>query len=558
MKKEFIKNNIHIFLSLVIGAVIFILIYGPDILNPTYIDWMFLTPAHDVPQHQIGWEFFRNTPWLFPFGIFNTLSYPVYTSVIDFDSIPIFAIIFKIFSDILPQNFQYLGLWGIICYMLQCLFGTIISKKFTNNKLLALLGGILFTLMPILSLRMYIHTALATHWLLLLCMMPIVYDKELSFKYKLYIYTVAGILTAGIQVYLIAICGIIVLVHTLYCVFANKQVKSMLFSILYSLSSIITLWLLGIFSMNTIAATDKESLFAYSANLNTLFNPSFVGRAYPELKIIEFPLESFGYLGCGILSLLFISLFLYFINKRKNINTIEKINKNFYIQCFILIGISMILACSPQITFNNKILFTVPYPDFIINIWSVLRSTGRFIFITDYVILTVIIAYLFKNTKVRTVVFLLIVSIVIQVYDLFDHYKGNYCKKSPDITYINAFNKDIYKNIFINVKVIYPVFDVLEYQLFIYDIAQYAYEHNMKLGNFYSSRDIEDYDERLEEKIKKPQDDELYIIPKDNIGEFFEKEQNLKYFYLTDNFIYAKTTPAEGLEEYTYDIKKER
>lgn len=39
-------------------------------------------------------------------------------SVLYTDSIPLFAIFFKALSPLLPETFQYFGLFGLMCYML--------------------------------------------------------------------------------------------------------------------------------------------------------------------------------------------------------------------------------------------------------------------------------------------------------------------------------------------------------------------------------------------------------------------------------------------------------
>lgn len=96
------------------GAVLFIVLYGTKILNFTYVDWIYVQQA-DIFQHQIGFEFIRNDIWRFPLGSYMNYAYPFGTSVVYTDSIPLFAIIFKLFAFLLPQSFQYFGLWGILC-----------------------------------------------------------------------------------------------------------------------------------------------------------------------------------------------------------------------------------------------------------------------------------------------------------------------------------------------------------------------------------------------------------------------------------------------------------
>ena len=79
----------------VIGAVCFIGIYGTNVLDFTNVGWLF-DNDHDLRQHYIAWCRFRSDPWDFPIGLISSLSYPNSMSVIYTDSIPIFAVLFKL------------------------------------------------------------------------------------------------------------------------------------------------------------------------------------------------------------------------------------------------------------------------------------------------------------------------------------------------------------------------------------------------------------------------------------------------------------------------------
>ncbi len=68
----------------------------------------------DPSQHYLGWEFYRRSDWFFPLGLTDQLAYPLKTSVIYTDSIPLFAVFFKLFRHILPAQFQYFGIWGVV------------------------------------------------------------------------------------------------------------------------------------------------------------------------------------------------------------------------------------------------------------------------------------------------------------------------------------------------------------------------------------------------------------------------------------------------------------
>lgn len=82
-KKEKQTNNIKkalsytnklwviMLLSGLIGAILFISIYGVKILDPTYEDWLF--EGGDLTQHYLGWVFYRRSGWHFPIGLIDNI-----------------------------------------------------------------------------------------------------------------------------------------------------------------------------------------------------------------------------------------------------------------------------------------------------------------------------------------------------------------------------------------------------------------------------------------------------------------------------------------------------
>lgn len=111
---------------------VFCSIYGIHVLNPTYTDW--LMSGGDLTQHYLGWKAYRNSSWHFPIGMTDTLAYPYLTSVIFTDSIPLFAVFFKILSPILPAEFQYFGFYGLLCFILQAVLAVRIIRNFTPPR----------------------------------------------------------------------------------------------------------------------------------------------------------------------------------------------------------------------------------------------------------------------------------------------------------------------------------------------------------------------------------------------------------------------------------------
>ena len=93
---KYIEKYIPIF-GMLLGGIVFLIIYGHKILNPTFIEW---TMDGDAAQHFLGWHFFRSEPWTFPIGVIQSYQYPQGTSLVYTDSIPLLAIPLKLLSPL--------------------------------------------------------------------------------------------------------------------------------------------------------------------------------------------------------------------------------------------------------------------------------------------------------------------------------------------------------------------------------------------------------------------------------------------------------------------------
>ena len=155
--------------SLVIGLSVFVYVTGGRILNPTSRDWLMVG---DSATHYMGWEFFRHTSLLqWPLGLNPKLGLDISSSIAFTDSIPLAAFIFKPFNSLLPATFQYLGLWILICFVLQTYLAARLLSHFLADQIQIALGSVFIALSPVLIYRLvhdgYGHIALVSHFLIL-------------------------------------------------------------------------------------------------------------------------------------------------------------------------------------------------------------------------------------------------------------------------------------------------------------------------------------------------------------------------------------------------------
>ena len=74
----------------------------------------------DNATYYFGWALYRHDTHLsYPLAWTDRVGYPVGTSIALLDAIPLFAILLRPLSPILPEPFQYLGLYSALCFVLQ-------------------------------------------------------------------------------------------------------------------------------------------------------------------------------------------------------------------------------------------------------------------------------------------------------------------------------------------------------------------------------------------------------------------------------------------------------
>lgn len=544
IKKLNSKKNIYMLIGIV-SAIIFCYIYGVKILNPTYTDW--LLQGGDLSQHYLGWKAYRISEWHFPIGMVDTLAYPGKTSIIFTDSIPIFAVIFKLLSPILPENFQYFGFWGIMCFVLQGLFAGKILSKYLKNSLIIIVSSILFVFTPVMIWRMYAHTALAGQWIILFGLDMVFDNKSYSnSKYMCLKVIIMGMLATLIHMYFVLMCGIIIvgLLINILLNYKNIKICTMLL-ILYLISVLITFAILGGFTLT--GSLQDGGLGIYSFNLNGLFNPQGWSNFFKDIPLYgEGQYEGFAYLGAGCIFLFILSSICFVSDDRAKKYIYN--NWKILISLITIIVVSTMVALSPVITINDKVIAEIKFPNFIISIWSVFRASGRIIWDTIYIIMLLSIIVILKTVNKKSIYIICSLSLIFQFYDI----------KSILIQKNNQFNKyykyesllstsEFWNKIVANNGIKHIVYYSSVEENIMYSLTDWALGNNKTVNDFYFARSNSD----IIEKNKKEIFDKL---PRDTIFIFNDSERlnclryNLHYYDI-DNLIVGYVDSISGFKE---------
>lgn len=541
----------------VLCTLIFIMIYGVRVINPLNTDWLMSLNqfSPDLAQHYIGWKAFRNSSWQFPIGLMDTLSYPSSVSVIFSDPIPLFAVFFKILSPILPKDFQYFGIWSLLSFILQGIFAARIIKNYSASRVATIISSTFFVLAPALFARMFFHSALASHWIILFGLEPVFSYKKYQNNNKLfYVVALMGFLSASIHIYFVLMSGIILLGICLMDILNSKRfIKTGILLGIYILSTVLTTWLLGGFSSGMNATNSGLGLFSF--NLYQFLYPADWSAIMKDMYLWseEQSFEGYAYLGVGYIILTLLGLFSMF--DKCDLKTIWKRHKNIFLSLAVIFVIALIFACSPRVTFKTRLLFdyTSILPGFIVKAWSVFRASGRVAWIGVYIIMlcsTILICKLSsKKLAIATFVFVF----AVQVYELRDRMGIFHSRFAGEYVYNSRLVSDAYWNKIADSgkikRIIYCSNIDFDYTTAVTD---WALNNDMTVNEFYFARSAGDAIEQNKQKA-------LAEMPEDTIFIFTpaEKDACLKYdlhYYDIDGLIIGSKSEFNGIPELNFNI----
>lgn len=99
-----LRNNLRALpFAIAFGVAAFFTAFGWAALNPTRLDWIFIGGL-DPSMQFLGWHTFRYEKWSWPPGATPSYGYPIGTSIALTDAIPIFGLLFKALSPVLPRK----------------------------------------------------------------------------------------------------------------------------------------------------------------------------------------------------------------------------------------------------------------------------------------------------------------------------------------------------------------------------------------------------------------------------------------------------------------------
>ncbi|MDA3133962.1 hypothetical protein EGT71_02275 [Atlantibacter subterranea] len=405
-------------LPVFIAILYFGVVFDYSILNPQNISWL----SGDRLQAYLGWEFYRNTPWSFPVIGRTNYGMELGSSVIFTDSNPWFSIIFKIISPLLSYNFQYSGIWLMLCMILQAIVIWKIISLYTQNNVIRILTLVFMLFNPAWIARSGHLTLMAFFTFTYAIYLTLRYTRYHEYKFTHWCLLLC--LAVGIHFYLFLISGLNWMMLLIYMYWKDEDNRSYIIksTIITFIAFFIVTYVLGYYTVGEGGIADGFGY--YKANLLT---PIVAGDFSHIIGLNNFhtgEYEGYNYFGLGLLLLIVINLIF------GKLDIYSSIRRNFALFAFLVTCFFIALSNIPAIGENE---FLIPLPDFILKICSVFRASGRFFWPITLVIYIYFISKTLTWSKTKNyAIFILAICSLLQVVDTSNGWLNNHRKLTVD------------------------------------------------------------------------------------------------------------------------------
>lgn len=504
-----LKQHSDYILGFIISSIIFILKFGLSVLNPTNTKWL-LEVYHDWGQHFLGWSFYRNSPWTFPIGTNSEWYYPIGTNVGITDSIPLFAIPFKIFSSLLPVDFQYFGVWFLLCYILNGFFTIKLLKVFgVKNILILLVAVIIVNTNPVLLFRT-LHPSLCAQWLIIASFyfyFKTLEKGKVAKKFALYhilLLVISGLIHPYLTLITIAFFFLF-FIKNIYITKVYDWKKGYSYFLIGFICLLFTWFVVGVLSFDSTNLEVTNAYGLYSWNLNSFYNGGGFSKYFSQLPQKTWhQYEGYSYLGIGGMFMIFLA----FVLTLPVLVIRKKIEKNIWLSYLLFISALLFFtgfAITNIVTYNEQTLYELKAPELILKLGNVFRASARYIWVIYYALILFAIIILSKIKVNQYIIGSILTALaLVNVYDTSMFFTND--KYSEGKYQVPFENVDFLNQVFSKVDhiIMYPPYEnSLGNQNDYQDFGYLAYKNNSKITSAYVARANGEEQGKFEQLINK-------------------------------------------------------
>lgn len=403
------------FLFFIFSLSLTIFFVGVDNFWFNKTNWLYGLDDGDSKNAQLSWQFFQNDVWRFPLGRNPNYGLEISNSIIFTDSIPLFAILFKILKPLINENFQYISFWIFTCFFLQILISFKLINKLTNDYYFSLIVSFIFIFTPFLLFRLQMHFSLGAHWIILYTFYVAYF---IPFEQKKIHWYFLIFLSLMIHLYFTVMVFVIYFFSIFENILKDKLIKKRILDLIYKiLFSIFIMYIVGYFESNPINAV-SSGYGIFKIDVLSFLDPKPDGEKTWSLFLKDLNgthIEGFTYLGLGNIFLIFLAIIILLtIKLLKNHQKFDFIILRPLNLCFIIF---LIWSLSSNISILGYEILSFDIPKYLYAILSIFSSTGRFSWPVIYFIFLISFYFIYKFFSKKISLLIVLLVLIIQISD---------------------------------------------------------------------------------------------------------------------------------------------
>lgn len=386
-------------------------------------------PTGDHAQSIAGAILYARDEWRLPLFNFYHQGLAQDKNIIFSDSIPVMALLSKLWFSLSGEFVNYFGPWKAICFILLSVsFGFLVHLLGLRNKLHIYLAAALVSLQPAFFNRLYTdHAALCGHFVLIIAFfLYFSQHRALLSRFAQLKWFSLCVLSLLIHPYLFAMVAAIYVVAQVNELLQRPEENTLLHTIakvcVFFICIVIIMLLTGhIGNGSSLQRIDGYSI--YSMNLLSPFFAEgysgwFPGKGKVIASVAQF--EGYNYLGLGVMLALLWSLLIVILSRLqfspKNSPFVKPLKEHYPL--FILALAFTLYAISNRVYFAHHLILSWDYPSFFYHVLGRFRASGRFFWPVGYLIVLVAILMISRKHKPWLVTMGLSLVFLVQIYDV--------------------------------------------------------------------------------------------------------------------------------------------
>ena len=425
----FCRRHIESLLAGFLGLLFFAVSVGLQKIDPRNVGWIVFK---DQRAHWVGWLFFAGDEWRWPLGANPRYGWDETNSIVNSDSWPIFAMLFKATRiDVLASG-QYFGIALATCSVALFVGATKLFRVLHLSTAQSLVASTLLATTPLFWWMHRWYFALTGGLCLLIWATLIYFRSRQDGRLRTISWLLILLLAVGTNFYLWGLIFPIYLATLLTTIFSTRKhvCRSILQIGFTTVSSVVAMYTFGYFTM-PVGTVSTGRYGIYTANLLGLFDSNSTSRWLPDLPSTPLQYEPTS-VGIGSVIICVVMCGYFVFHPKQTLGAAIRIIPR-HIWLLIVLVAMFVFSVSNYVTLGERgYNFEIHYRLF--QLFSVFQSSARFMWPITVLSVVGIVTICSRWKTVGTSV--LVVATLIQIADVFPEIRSVALRENSSVTQI--------------------------------------------------------------------------------------------------------------------------